>query len=212
MNYSDPGEALFIVVLNIVVIVAFMGILYAIRWVLSKKLQNNTSKLSQSSVCQNQTTPSVVNESTDTAGIIIEDVSDSQTRYEYRAKDAIMTPTEERVYRRLVEVFERKFYIIPQVHLSTILDYRVKGQNWYGAFQHINRKSVDYILLNKNTLKPICAVELDDYTHKFDKRRRRDNEVERIFRVANMPLVRIHDIARLSNSEIIELFARIINS
>lgn len=133
-------------------------------------------------------------------------------KYRYKIKSRIMTQKEEDSYRRLVRVFEKKFYVIPQVHLGTLFDYKIKGQNWYGAFQHINRKSVDFVLLNKETLKPVCAVELDDYTHEWRHRQERDMEVERIFREAGFPLVRTNNITNMSNMEIVERFAEVINS
>lgn len=144
--------------------------------------------------------------------ITVSTAEDNLKNYRYRAKTSIMTRAEERTYRRLVEVFDRKFYVIPQVYLATIFDYKIRGQDWYGAFQHINRKSVDCVLLNKSTLKLVCAVELDDYTHEWHKRQLRDREVERIFKLAGMPLVRIQDITQLSNSEIISVFADAINA
>ncbi len=134
------------------------------------------------------------------------------SQYQYRAKKHIMTNYEEKSYRKLISVFNKKFYVIPQISLATLLDHKVRGQNWYGAFQHINRKTVDYILLNKITLELICAVELDDYTHEWEKRRERDLEVERIFREAGIPLVRLNNITNLSNTEIIACFAKVINA
>ena len=55
--------------------------------------------------------------------------------------------------------------MFPQVHLSALLDHKVKGQDWRIAFRHINGKSVDYVLCDKATLQPVYAIELDDYTH-----------------------------------------------
>jgi hypothetical protein len=102
-------------------------------------------------------------------------------------------------------LFER-YYIFPQVHLSAILDHRVKGQEWHYAFRHINGKSVDYVLCNKNTLEPTYAIELDDYTHDKADRRERDVEVERIFEAASLPLVRFRD-KDVSDDEIIQALA-----
>ncbi len=133
-------------------------------------------------------------------------------QYKYSAKPSVMTKREETVYRKLVEVFDAKFYIIPQVHLSALLEHKIKGQNWQRAFQHINGKSVDYILLNKSTLKPVCTVELDDCTHNCDARKRRDAKIERIFKDAQIPLVRFKNIDNLSNQEVVALFARVINT
>lgn len=73
-----------------------------------------------------------------------------------------------------------------------------------GAWAHINRKSVDYALLSKKDLSIICAIELDDYTHDREKRKARDEEVERIFRETKLPLIRFRDISKLSDQDILK--------
>ena len=132
------------------------------------------------------------------------------TQYKYRPKP-IMTHREEEAFRYLVRIFDQKFYVIPQVYLGSILNHEIKGQNWQGAFQHINRKSVDYVLLNKETLKVVCAVELDDRTHDSEKRQKRDAEVERILKGADIPLVRTRNLTNRNEREVIALFAEAIN-
>lgn len=146
------------------------------------------------------------------AGVVLSllDNKNRIVQYRYRAKP-IMTKREEEVFKLLVRVFEGKFFVVPQVHLGSILDYKIKGQNWHGAFQHINRKSVDYVLINRETLQTVCAVELDDRTHELKRRQERDLEVERILKEANIPLVRIRNLNGRSDREIIATFAEVIN-
>ena len=76
------------------------------------------------------------------------------------------------------------------MHLSAILKSNVSVNDENYAFRHINGKSVDYVLCDKQTLRPTYAIELDDYTHNQAARRKRDAEVERIFKEADLPLVR----------------------
>lgn len=123
--------------------------------------------------------------------LIIERILDSRrAKYQYRAKKHMMTRAEEKCFRKLQSDYGNKYYIVPQVHLSALLDHRVKGQSFRGAFAHINGKSVDFVLLDKNTLEVYCAVELDDPTHNREDRILRDKEVERIFAEAGVKLVR----------------------
>ncbi len=131
-------------------------------------------------------------------------------RYRYRLKAAIMTPYEQKIFLTLNEIFSQKCYIIPQVHLSKLLEHKIKGQNWQGAFSHINGKSVDFVLLRKSTLEPLCAIELDDWTHTLQDRQERDREVEFIFQNAGLPLVRFHNIDKLSKQEIVDNVAQAI--
>lgn len=117
-----------------------------------------------------------------------------------------MSKVESEFFIKLERVVQERYYVFPQVHLSAILDHRIKGQEWKYAFRHINGKSVDYVLCNKNTLEPTYAIELDDYTHDKADRRERDIEVERIFEAANLPLVRFRN-KDISEDEIIQALA-----
>ena len=110
--------------------------------------------------------------------------------YSYMAKQSLMTRTENEFFLKLERAVSERYYVFPQVHLSSLLDHRVKGQDWSYAFRHINGKSVDYVLCSRETLRPTYAIELDDYTHEQSDRRKRDEEVERIFDEADLPLVR----------------------
>lgn len=127
------------------------------------------------------------------------------TAYSYVSRNSIMTQRESKFFRRLSEAFQTEYFIFPQVHLPALLDYRGNDQKKkWSAFLHINRKSVDYILCDKNTLQPICAIELDDWTHTRKSRIERDEEVERILSEARMPLIRIKDPEELDVERLIQ--------
>jgi len=123
--------------------------------------------------------------------------------YSYNSKELLMTRTEAEFFTKLDQAVSERYYVFPQVHLSALLDHRVKGQEWKYAFSHINGKSVDYVLCDKSTLRPVYAIELDDFTHNRSDRIERDNEVERIFKEARLPLVRFEN-KNISENEIIQ--------
>lgn len=123
--------------------------------------------------------------------------------YSYTAKSLLMTRVEAEFFTKLVSVVDERYYVFPQVHLSALLDHRVKGQDWRYAFRHINGKSVDFVLCDKETLRPTYAIELDDSTHEMPDRRERDIEVERVFKEAKLPLVRFSN-KNMSQQEIIQ--------
>jgi len=123
--------------------------------------------------------------------------------YSYTAKELLMTRTETEFFIKLEHAVSERYYVFPQVHLSSLLDHHVKGQEWKYAFSHINGKSVDYVLCDRTTLRPTYAIELDDYTHDKADRRKRDAEVERIFDEAELPLVRFRN-KNISEAEIIK--------
>jgi len=122
--------------------------------------------------------------------------------YKYRRKDFLMSRAEHEFFNILVEVLENQYYIFPQIHLSDILDHKVVGQNWKGAFRHINEKSVDYVLCDKSYIKPLLAIELDDNSHQQERRKERDGEVERILGNAGIPLFRLKNHGNFNKEEI----------
>jgi len=138
--------------------------------------------------------------------------SKHKAKYYYTAKSHIMTERETKFFKHLNDIFGSKFYVIPQVHLSSLLNHKLKGQNWDSAFKHINGKSVDFVLLSKESTKPICAIELDDSSHDRLSRIERDGEVERIFAIAQIPLARFRHIEKLSNKEIVDTISEAIKA
>lgn len=116
--------------------------------------------------------------------------AEERVGYSYEIKKYVMTPAEQVCFNVFKEIIGEKYYIFPQMHLPTFLEYKVDNQG-FGAFRHIDEKSVDFVLCNKQTFSPILAVELDDRSHNRPDRQKRDVEVERILKTANMPLLRI---------------------
>lgn len=108
-----------------------------------------------------------------------------------------MTVREHDFYDRLNNILGNEYHVLPQVHLSKLLDHTVKGQNWNAAFRHINGKSVDYVVADKKYMSPILAIELDDSTHDAYDRLERDGEVERILGEAGVPLARFRHVDQI---------------
>lgn len=117
-------------------------------------------------------------------------VKKSVSTYRYRSRETVMTRAESRFYENLIVVVGEKFIVIPQAHLSMFIDHRVGGQNWKAAFSTINGKSVDFLLVEKDTLKPVIAIELDDWSHKQEDRILRDEKVRKILDESEILLVR----------------------
>ena len=113
-----------------------------------------------------------------------------------------MSRAEHEFFDILIGITKDQYYVFPQIHLSTILDNKVVGQNWRGAFRHIDEKSVDYVICDKAYIKPLLAIELDDKTHGQEKRKERDEEVERILSDAKLPLLRFSNHGSFNKEEI----------
>ncbi len=115
----------------------------------------------------------------------------AQPGYRYCRKTSIMTKAEHRLFIQLVEIVAEKYCVFPQVHLDAILDSKsLNGEKWFGAWRHINEKSVDFVICDKANEVPLLAIELDDWSHEREDRKRRDGIVGDIFKSATLPLIR----------------------
>ncbi len=127
----------------------------------------------------------------------------SRREYHYQHKEFFMTRAEHEFYNALDLAVGDRYRIFAQVHLPTIVDHKVRnGQNWRGAFRHIDEKSVDFVLCDKEFLKPVLAIELDDKSHDEGSRKNRDNDVECILQQAEMPLLRIENHGSFDSADV----------
>ena len=68
------------------------------------------------------------------------------------------------------------------------------------------------MLVGKESYKIICAIELDDSTHSRADRIERDNEINRIFNEARIPLARIGKFENMSRQEIVGVITEAIKT
>jgi len=125
-----------------------------------------------------------------------------KAKYQYKRRNFFLTRAEHECYDALVSAVGSEYFIFPQVHLPTLVDHSVKGQNWRAAFAHINRKSVDFVLCDKAYIYSKLAIELDDKSHERPERQERDREVERILEEAGVPLLRLENHGSFNPGEL----------
>lgn len=128
--------------------------------------------------------------------------------YRYTRKRHMMTAAEADLFRRLERIAGAKYYIFPQVHLSSLLEHTTTRQNWKAALSKIQRKSVDYVLVEKSSLESRYAIELDDSSHDNHVRAQRDSLVAEIFADAGIPLVRLRNIGAMTDDDVSEAIRR----
>lgn len=136
---------------------------------------------------------------------------DEEIQYKYKRRNFFMTRAEHECYDALVETVGQEYYIFAQVHLSTLIDHTVQGQDWRAALAHINRKSVDFVLCDKVYISPKLAIELDDKSHERLDRQDRDREVERILRGADIPLLRLENRGVFNSKELAQQIRETLN-
>jgi very-short-patch-repair endonuclease len=116
-------------------------------------------------------------------------------KYEYRLRPSLLSHGEIAFYEILKLAVHERAAICPQVRLADIFS----GTQWgYGSQNKINQRSVDFLLCEPRTMKPLVAIELDDSSHQRPDRQARDEDVDAIFQSAGLPL--LHQPARHSYS------------
>ena len=112
-----------------------------------------------------------------------------QIKYNYQIKKSVMTIAEGNFYKKLTSALHDNFIIVPQAHLSMIFNHTIYGQNWRGAFSTINGKSIDFLIIKRDTFQPLIGIELDDLSHERHDRQKRDELINEIFKQAKLPLI-----------------------
>jgi ssDNA-binding Zn-finger/Zn-ribbon topoisomerase 1 len=110
--------------------------------------------------------------------------------YPYRVRDDFLSPAEALFYRVIKSMIGERLLICPKVSLAEIF-FVSQGKNYQTYQNKIDRKRVDFLLCDPQTLKPLMAIELDDSSHNRPDRRERDAFVEKVFAAARLPLVRV---------------------
>ena len=109
----------------------------------------------------------------------------------YELNTSLLTANELNFFKALITAVDSKLYISPKVRMIDFVSV-IKGSDEYATHRNkIISKHIDFLLCNNDTMAPVCAVELDDRSHKSEKVQERDALVNQIYEAVNLPIVRI---------------------
>jgi hypothetical protein len=102
--------------------------------------------------------------------------------------------------------------VIPEGHVlvpevSFISLFRTKGAKEQAARNRIMQKRVDFVIYEQASMKPVCAIELDDASHDEPDRRARDAFADGLFSHAGLPLVHVRAASSYNASELARMLA-----
>lgn len=111
----------------------------------------------------------------------------------YKAKN-VMTPTELEMFLALRERLNNDFILLAQVRLADFIDIdttsiKYKSSDWYSAFNKINAKSCDLVVIARSTGEIKAVIEINDFTHSNQNRINRDIFLKNIFKRIEVPLI-----------------------
>ena len=127
----------------------------------------------------------------------------------YKKESALFSPAELSFYSILEQVVGDDAKVFGKVRVADVLTPMngLSRSDKQKAFNKIRAKHFDFILCNKKDLSVICAIELNDSSHRRKKRIERDEFLVRACRSANVPLVQITAKSSYSADEIGDLIA-----
>lgn len=114
----------------------------------------------------------------------------------YQKKDALMSPSEQEVYRVLVSTYGAECYIFAQVRVIDVIEpnaekYRPKSSEYLSLFRQISQWHFDYVICSKDDFSVLYVMELDDPSHERPDRQRRDSILEAVCADAGVELKRM---------------------
>lgn len=115
----------------------------------------------------------------------------------YYLMKSVMTQYEKLLYS-ILEEFCRKyrFVLLSKVRLADFIQpqHQNDKRTYYYWFNRISAKHVDFLVCELNTIKPLCAIELDDYTHRYSDRQERDEFINNVYRSIQLPILHFYEI------------------
>ncbi len=102
------------------------------------------------------------------------------------------TNSEFTLYKMLIELFKDKYFIFTQVNYSHLIQPKKIGWKEERKYRsRIDRKSADFVLCDKEKVIPILIIELDGGVHNTRDKRSRDEFIDEIMKMSNLPILHI---------------------
>ncbi|MGL5812531.1 MAG: DUF2726 domain-containing protein [Aeromonas sp.] len=111
----------------------------------------------------------------------------------YDLQETLFSPAERSFLGVLDLAVGDKARVFAKVRVADVLtpEARMGKSKWQQAFNKISAKHFDYLLCHPGDLSFLCAVELDDSSHRHQKRKARDQFLKEACDSAGLPLLQI---------------------
>jgi uncharacterized protein DUF2726 len=129
----------------------------------------------------------------------------------YKLRPSLLTPGGRALFMVLQGVVPEGHVVVPEVAFISLFDVTTKTER-QAARNRIIQKRVDFVIYEQRTMKPVCAIELDDASHQQPARQSRDAFADELFRVVGLPLVHIRAASSYDTSEVALLLATALRS
>ena len=113
-------------------------------------------------------------------------------QYPYYLVSSLLSAKEQSFYRALKPIADELGLIVfSKMRIVDIVNVPQNHPEYMKWFNYIKAKHIDFIICDQN-FKLYKLIEVDDYTHRYQKRQERDEFVNEIFRQLNVDLLRYY--------------------
>lgn len=113
------------------------------------------------------------------------------TNYPYRKNESLLTAAERSFFGVLNEAVVGRLLIFAKVRLTDLIATPSGIDGWQSHQNKIQSKHVDFVLCTRDTVAPLLCIELDDASHKRQKRIDRDAFLDGAPTAAGLPLLHV---------------------
>ncbi|MGZ5175942.1 MAG: DUF2726 domain-containing protein [Burkholderiales bacterium] len=110
----------------------------------------------------------------------------------YRIREHLFSPAERSFLGVLDQAVGDQYRIFGKVRVADVVEAKssLSRTDWQRAFNRVNAKHFDFVFCEKEDLRVICVIELDDKSHERRDSRDRDALLESVCKNISLPLVR----------------------
>lgn len=111
----------------------------------------------------------------------------------YTKIESLFSPAEMLFLSSLDKATEGSYRVFGKVRVADIVAVKKMSNksHWQKAFNKIALKHFDFVLCDKNTLKTVAIIELDDSTHNKKQEKEKDELKNAICAEIKLPLIRV---------------------
>lgn len=110
--------------------------------------------------------------------------------FPYQTKELLFNPRETAFYQVLLAVVGRRVVIQSHVRLADVFKVTPTAQH-QAFYDRIANRSVDFLLCERYTLKPLLAIELYDHDLPSRERKKRDPFIDKVFKAGKLPIMHL---------------------
>lgn len=112
--------------------------------------------------------------------------------FPYQQRKYLLTLAERPFFEVLERIAQKhNSYVFTKVRLEDLI-LPIKGtKNWWIYRNKIKSRHVDFVICDKENIRPLIAIELNDSSHLKEKRIRRDDFYRKLFSTIQLPFLEI---------------------